>query len=139
MHYRSIVVILIVATTSCVTGAPRPVATSRPPVAQPVAPPQGNATCEPLPKGLTLYGGIALADVEKAGKFAMQIPDRRFLETNNHLWVHFRQNLRPTDLVFEYVFDDEWEDHGKFYTMHSGGLTAFRDGCTVSTEQAWTT
>jgi hypothetical protein len=139
MHCRSLVVILIAAATSCTTGAPRPAVASRPPIAQSVAPPRGGATCDPLPKGLTLYGGIAFADVEKAGRLAMQLPERQFLETNNHLWVHFREDLRPTDLIFEYAYDDEWEDEGKFYTMHSGGLTAFRDGCPVRTEQVWTT
>lgn len=69
----------------------------------------------------------------------MRYPEQRYLLTASELWMKFREGLRPDDVIYEYVFDDNWEEDGKFYTVHSGGLTAFRDGCTVRTERVWTT
>ncbi len=133
MHLRNVsIALLVCVVASCAT-------VSRPPYAKPVTPPLAAASCAPLPEGLRLYGGVPFAQVEVQGRFPLQHLERHFLETNNHLWVHFREDLRPTDLIFEYVLDDEWEDEGKFYQRHSGGLTAFRNGCTVRTEQVWTT
>ncbi|HVI57746.1 MAG TPA: hypothetical protein VM619_02580 [Luteimonas sp.] len=82
-----------------------------------------------------MYGGIPFAAVEQNGKFPMRHPDRRYLETSNHLWARFREGLSPTDVIFEYVQDEEWE----MGVMHHGGVTAFRNGCTVKTVQVWTT
>ena len=132
MHSRhSIIAFLMCVATSCAT-APTP---AHPPYAQPVSPPAAASSCAPLPDGLRLYGGIPFAEVEQLGKFPMQHPGRRYLETSNHLWAEFREGLSPTDLIFEYVHDEKWE----MGTMHHGGVTAFRSGCTVKTVQAWTT
>jgi hypothetical protein len=132
MHSRrSIIALLMCLATSCAI-APTP---ARPPFAKPIPPPAAAASCAPLPEGLKLYGGIAFAEVEHLGKFPMQRPERRYLATSNHLWSEFREGLSPTDLIFEYVHDEKWE----MGTIHHGGVTAFRNGCTVKAVQVWTT
>ena len=130
MHPRYVSIILAIClSTSCA------VAISRPPSTKPVVLPPAAASCTPLPEGLKLYAGIPFAEVERAGKFPMQHPERRFLKTSNHLWVKFREGLRPTDVIFEYVHDEKWERG----TMHHGGISAFREQCTLKLEQVWTT
>lgn len=129
MHIRSVGIALLMCTaTSCAT-------VSTPPYANRATPPLAPASCTPLPEGLTLYGGTPFAEVERQGRFPMQRPQRRFLETSNHLWGKFRVGLEPTDLIFEYVHDEGFES-GPF---HHGGLSAFRNGCTIKIEQVWTT
>jgi len=91
--------------------------------------------CAPLPPGVKLYGGLSVADVEKAGRFPMQHPEHHDLATDSPIWLRFRAELLPTDLVYEYYHDERWEGGG----MYHGGLAAFRDKCTVKIEQAWTT
>ena len=65
----------------------------------------------------------------------MQRPQRRYLKTSNHLWAKFREGLEPADLIFEYVHDEGFEAR----PFHHGGLSAFRDGCTIKLEQVWIT
>lgn len=100
-----------------------------------MSPPVTPASCEPVPAGLKLYGGLPVSEVERLGRFPMQHPERRYLETSNQLWLRFRDGLKPTDLVFEYVHDESWEG-GAF---HHGGVSAFRGGCSVKIEQVWIT
>lgn len=129
MYARIIAILLLLFTAaSCVT-------VSIPPHASPVTPPVASASCEPLSEGLTLYGGTPLAEVERQGGFPMQYPEPRFLQTSNHLWREFREGLEPTDLVFEYVHDEGSESA----PFHHGGISAFRNGCTIKVAQVWIT
>lgn len=129
-----ITVFFAVAVASCSSSEPRPSYSN--PVPLPVS---SSTSCKPLPKGLRLYRGIAVKDIETAQRFPMRYPEQHYLLTTSELWVELRDGLRSDDVIYEYVFDDKWEEEGKFYTMHSGGLTAFRDGCTVRTQRVWTT
>ena len=129
MHVRIITILLLLCTaTSCTT-------ISIPPYASPVNLPVASASCRPLPEGLTLYGGTPLAEIERQGRFPMQYPERRFLQTSNPLWREFREGLEPTDLIFEYVHDEGSESA----PFHHGGISAFRNGCTIKIAQVWIT
>jgi hypothetical protein len=66
----------------------------------------------------------------------MQHPERRYLDVaTSPVWARFRAGLLASDVVYEYYHDERWEGGG----MYHGGLAAFRGGCTVKIEQAWTT
>jgi hypothetical protein len=127
MH--KILAICLISLSAC-NSAP-----SKPSYATPVAWPVAPTTCTPLPKGLRLYGGTTVADIEQLGKISFQEPERKFLETSSSFWIHFRAGLEPSDTVFEYALDEPWEKG----VIHHGGLSAFRKNCTIKQEQAWTT
>ena len=107
--------------------------------AEPVPHPVPTSKCDSSPDGLRLYGGIALSEIEQAGEFDMEEPERGTLVTSRPIWVEFRSGLEPTDVIYEYALSDAWEEGGRFYTVHAGGLIAFRAGCAVKKTRVWMT